>query len=519
MPEVYARTLDLSVPAATDLQAALLSALKEWVGSRWTRQEEWFVPDAPRRLATDDGSIFRWEPFQQGDQALFEFTWRHAHAGDASITWATQVSLVRVGARVGMSIRVWNTGPAPGTPGFLPTTRPRLLASLPARFESRFLGVRLSLTPRTLERRDVSTFVRYELLDSTRRVPLLVITPRQDGSYVVDPLQITEEFLSLAEPIVIADPKITFDFTRELGDRAISCFNGAARLYMPGFSKKDDPFRHPLLLPRRLGDAELRLRYAESLARMSVEDTRPIEDIPRLRDLRAVAYDAREAQVARAFVEAQRRGAEAAEWQALADEYARENDRLRAEVARLQEDNEELDHAVRTLRYRLSQVPRTETDVAVGAPAFAPSSMLEAVELAQAAYDEELRILDSAVTAAADSPYADPAEVFRALQVLAELARRLRQGPLGTNLKDWFLAEGRGLQYRSGISPNSSAAIRAQHVFVDGEERFVCEEHLRFGTAYDPVRCARIYFTSKLDGQGRIVVGHAGRHLDTPKTN
>lgn len=523
MPEVYARTLDLSVSDASHLQHDLLSALEEWVGDRWPAQEDWFEPGVPRRFATDDGSIFRWEPFEDGDQALFEFTWRHAHAEDPSITWATQVSLVRGGPSARMAVRVWNTGPEPGMPGFLPTTRPRLLLSLPARFEARFLGTRLSLLPRVLRKHDVPTLVRYELLDSTRAVPIFLVTPRPDGTFVVDPAQLTGEFLSLAETVVVPDPEITFHLTRELGDKAISCFNGAARLYMPWFSKKDDPFKHPLLLPRRLGDADARLDHARALAQASVRVARPIEDIPRLRDLRAVAYETRQLQVAQAFQDAQRRGAEADEWRDLANQYARDNDRLRAEVARLQEELEERDHAARTLRYRLSQVAQaagaTPAATVGELPELTPGSVLEAVELAQVAYEEELRILSTAVEAAADSPYARPGEISHALGVLARLARTLREGPLGKNLKDWFLREGEGLQYRPGISANSSAAIRAQHVFSDGEERFVCEEHLRFGTSYDPAWCARIYFTSKPDGSGRIVVGHVGRHLDTPKTS
>ena len=128
-----------------------------------------------------------------------------------------------------------------------------------------------------------------------------------------------------------------------------------------------------------------------------------------------------------------------------------------------------------------------------------------------------LLILNKAWRAAEESNYRDPTEIFNALRDMAQVARRARSGPLGKNIKDIFREY--GWSYRAGISESSSKSIRAQHSITEDGNTYECKEHLNFGVSYDPTASARIYFSSDGDEKGRFVVGHVGRHLDTPTTN
>jgi hypothetical protein len=319
--------------------------------------------------------------------------------------------------------------------------------------------------------------------------------------------------------VVVDDPNVTYHLTSELGGKQLSCFNGAARLYMPGFTKTDDPYRHPLLLSHRLSDSRERLRYAESLAHFTVRFARPLPHLARLRDERAVSDEDERRSLELAYESARRQGSEASDWEALAKAYSGENEQLKDRLGALYEDLTDANDTVRRLAYQLKHTKGNDgsRDDSLHVH-FEPQTLLDAVEFARTAFEDDLRVLQSAVDAARQSPYGRPVEVYEALRFLARLAAQLRDGPIGRNLKDVFLQDGAGLKYRQGISKASSEAIREQHRFADGQTKFCCEEHLNFGTSYDPKHCARIYFTSELDADGRLVIGHVGRHLDTPRT-
>jgi hypothetical protein len=43
---------------------------------------------------------------------------------------------------------------------------------------------------------------------------------------------------------------------------------------------------------------------------------------------------------------------------------------------------------------------------------------------------------------------------------------------------------------------------------------FEGEEHIVLGNTYNPRRCLRIYFSSRVPGEARFVIGHVGRHFE-----
>jgi hypothetical protein len=139
-------------------------------------------------------------------------------------------------------------------------------------------------------------------------------------------------------------------------------------------------------------------------------------------------------------------------------------------------------------------------------------TLFDVVEWASESHADVLEFLDSASSSAAQSPYEDPERVRAIFDAMALVGRRRQEGALGTSLKDAFADL--GVDYRAGISRHTPARLRQQHRFTTREGiPFEAEEHIALGGTYDPRRCLRIYFSSRLPDETRFVIAHVGRHF------
>jgi len=513
VPDVFARSLTVVPRPGSHPAEAFSASLREWVGVRWPISQSWFSTAAPASLRADDGSIFRWEPFFEAGRTLIDFTWRHTDASDPAVSWVTGATLLGLPTRMSVTIRVSNTMvPLPGSPPKL-TSRPRLVLELLKHFQVRGVEGELAVECHPLDAQDLPSFVRYELFDHDRTYPVLVLTPSEDGRFVVGPEQLGREFVSLAKAYAITSPEATFALTDELRRRELSVFRGAARLYGPGFTQLADPYRHPLLLPPRLGSADARRSLAEVLAVGTVRSFQLDPAIPLLRDERAVAIDQKRATALAALQRSSE--VDLRDWQAMAQEYADENAELHRRVKDLAAQVSDLDNKVAALRFSLAQRSPGAAPEPVPEVSFSPESVLEVVETARQLYEGQIVFLPSALESAAQSPYQRLEELTRVLGVMAGVSERLRRGPLGRSMKEECAAL--GVDYRAGISKHTSRKLREQFRFQHAGETHICEEHIALGGAtYAPEDCLRIYFCSHA-GEG-ITVAHVGRHKDTDKT-
>ena len=74
------------------------------------------------------------------------------------------------------------------------------------------------------------------------------------------------------------------------------------------------------------------------------------------------------------------------------------------------------------------------------------------------------------------------------------------------------------IDYASGMSKNTPKKMLQQYDFLHDGTVYSCYEHLKHGGTHDPAACLRVYFTTKQRIDGKIVVGHVGRHLDVTST-
>jgi hypothetical protein len=139
--------------------------------------------------------------------------------------------------------------------------------------------------------------------------------------------------------------------------------------------------------------------------------------------------------------------------------------------------------------------------------------LVEVVQDVAESHSDALVFLDSAYAAAAASPYEDPERVRAILDAMGHVARRRRDGVLGTSLREAF--GDLGLDYRGAIARSTPERLRQQYRFPHPERGLVeAEEHIALGNTYDPRRCVRIYFSSRVPNEPRFVIGHVGRHFE-----
>jgi hypothetical protein len=111
-------------------------------------------------------------------------------------------------------------------------------------------GWPLSLTATWVHRPDVDEFLQF-LEHPKRTRPVLALTPRDDGEYLLDPDQLAGELCGAAH-VVRVDREAAYDLSQRVG-RQLSVWGGAARCYRPGFASASPPGRHPLIMPAVLG--------------------------------------------------------------------------------------------------------------------------------------------------------------------------------------------------------------------------------------------------------------------------
>jgi len=520
VPEVYAQHFELEPKPGWDSIEALTGSLRSWVGTKLTEAAEFEFGELPVTREFPDGSILRWEPFEESGTRLLDFGWRHPHPPDPSISWATKLSYFEEGGRAVASLRVFNTGPETGDPRLLLTTRPRLVLQLLEFFNLWCDGARISSSPELLDLDDVPRFVPAVLANSDRRAPALLVTPDEDGCFPISLDEWGREFVTLGKLFALATPQCTYALTDLVGKR-LSVFRAAARVYLPGFRNHDDPLKHPLVLGHRVGVRTERMRLAQWLSALTPRRFREPRRINELRDRRAVAYESARSRILGELAARREEARDAESYREIVDLAVEENRALDERNRALQDELQEARAKIEWLRSENSRLSRrlADSDLQPGysgefeVPELEASSVLVAVENAAAIHGDHVLFLPSAMDSARESIYRRPKEVSRILAVLAQVAEQMNQpGGLGRSLSDAFREQ--NVDYRASIGATSSKRIRKVHQFQHDGNTFECYEHLCLGGTYDPADCLRVYFTSRQQLAGRLVVGHVGRHLE-----
>jgi hypothetical protein len=313
-----------------------------------------------------------------------------------------------------------------------------------------------------------------------------------------------------AHVVALANHAASFALSDAVGDRTLGAYWGAARIYRPGF-RHDAPAppapvatmsliaiaTHVALMEPLFRTSDALETIRGHLARTPLPTWQVTPELQRLRDERtatlatSVLLDGGAA-VSAAPLDAHR---------ALVGE-------LRDRLRRMERERNDLLADFEDARRA------SDDDTEDRAPTETPVQVL--LDVADQ-FSDVLVVHPRAVQSASESVYEDLDALRAALTALGTLARATRAGSIGKGLRDAFAAH--GVPFIPGFSESTGLRLQRQYVRTWDGVTYSCGEHLALGISYDPRHCLRVHFCLQPRlPDGRILIGHCGRHLDTKST-
>lgn len=510
---VYATRFDVE---AEDGVSEVLSKYKDWIVGNYRNRralpEFKFDPEvagAPEGLPT--GHLLSSSIFHDGDERAVRIRWSFPDDNDAGLRWANEMRVGQFGERCGVehliSIESVEYSVAPTKLLF---GSPRAVRDICTTSFAYVGQMQVRAAPYPLKQDGLNAFLTL-LTSELRKLPVVLLSPYAGGELnQIDPVQLARNLAGVAVVVCVEDPELTWDFANQVG-RQLSCFNGAARIYWPGFSRVSDARSHRLFLGSWIEQA------GPVVAARTIERT--------IFAVAAFRYvpDSRIADLIRRT--------EAAERQKLlvkkketGDDFWADYERDLAQLDEAEKKIEELTAENANLRAN-QQVFFTaglggpdEHQPPEEAEELSFSSVAEAVQTA-ATRLSNVEILDTAISAAEASPFQRPYDIFKALTDLDEIVEAWRenykQNGSGGDLLQHLRNRGWGKRSSMHISSTTRGRFGSHYEFEYQGKKQLFEPHVTIG-AGDPNSCASIHFIFDQE-RLKMVVAHAGKHL--PNTN
>lgn len=142
-------------------------------------------------------------------------------------------------------------------------------------------------------------------------------------------------------------------------------------------------------------------------------------------------------------------------------------------------------------------------------------SLEDVAQAVEAEMADSILLTKNARKSMADSPYNSPANVYEAFRVLHEFFPVMFSGNLPMKTVNEEL-EKHGIEYSPHMSDTTMSVSHDYDARYKGRKADF-NKHLKIGTSRKPERAFRIHFEWDED-EKKIVIHHAGRHLETQST-
>lgn len=394
----------------------------------------------------------------------------------------------------------------------------------------------LQVEPRPMYLQDVDTFLNL-LQYPERNFPVVWLTARnENGDYVVDPDPVADWLVGVAHVIASQNPDVSTAVGEKL-PRFLNCFDGAARIYWPGFSTDDSQYHHQLWLPHEIEEIEQQRKkgFREELLSTIADITtnRIVDGVVRWSDVSKLR--------SRSQIESLRGQEDATLDLEFAEEMFDTIDDLEARKEALQEEldnaRDDLDTARNQVQYWRSQY----LDLASGngheeerrPEQSPPSSLSSAVERALERYgpsemeespsSEELRSdevtlwVPRSVQRDVEDHFEDPASAYNALEWIATTFHHAKTGQQSCSDFDKSCRGASEFSYSAHQSETTMGQYPEDYTMQWNGEKRILKRHVGKGAGKDPRYTIRIafFFDEELEV---VVVGYIGQHQRTPAT-
>lgn len=510
---VYACRFDV---AAENGIEGVLSTYRDWIVEHYRQRRDLaafnFDPEVEGYAESiPENHSLSSSTFIDGDQRAVSLRWSFPDDNDAGLKWANEVRVGQFGDRCGVEHLIfiesveYNIAPAKLIFGSPRAVRD-ICVSAPAYIgEMQVRAEPYALAPDGLD--DLLTLLESDL----RSLPVVLLSPSSRGEpNQIESGSLARHLAGVAVVVRLDDPELTWDFADEVG-RQLSCFNGAARIYWPGFSTVSDPRSHRLFL-----GAWIEQVGPVVAARMIERAIFAVAAFRYLPDNRIVDLIRRTeaAERQKLLIEKKETGEDFwAEYDrdlARLDDAEKKLEELKAENANLRA-NQQVFFAEGAVAEELSQPEEFEE--------LSFSTVAEAVNAA-AARCRNIEVLDSASAAAASSPFRRPYDIYRALndlnEIVDEWTKNREERGSGGDLVQHLRDHGWGKRSSLRISDTTRGKFGSHYEFEHDGYKQMFEPHITIG-AGDPNSCASIHFLFDQE-RSKMVIGYVGKHLPNTKT-
>jgi hypothetical protein len=521
MVQLYAARFEIpkqgsGQPASPDEVVRALT--RAWIESwykRWKGLEVQLPPELKNFEPTQGHNIQAASERTDSGESCWALIWRYPHPEDESLLWLARVvfSENASSCEFALTLQLDSTR-LQFRPPILTLRSPRLVGGIAASFDCRVGPQKVTGTSIPLATADVDNFVRRDLVDPSRSLPLIVVSRRaSNDDFVVDPDRLAAKLVGLAVVYALSERGTSYRLTDLLPPR-LSCYNGAVRVYWPGFSSEDPPTKHPLYHPDIIAriteqGALLEDRLFDRLARISA--FRYVDGPITSRVLQASKTKQKERQVRQ--LEDLR--------DSLGKDYQARIDEILGTLAQREEIIRSLEDENRLLKERLSDWRLYQSPASSEPTANVPiaeegelGSVAEAVARAKTRFSDSLDFWPSALESAGASRSERYESVFQALEILHRVASdyfaALDKGASMGRFEDQFAPY--RIKYSARESQTTGTKFRQQRTFTNDDRSLFMERHLTIGGG-DRQDTVQIFF--EIDPSARrFIVGYCGIHLD-----
>lgn len=518
MRTVYAVSLGLSTRNDTLKASDLLST---WIEGWYKRRGVNFSPpslDATGASSHEpaEGHLFRCSVralTREPAKKLLEIDWHYPDDYDKGLAWSIRVRMIVGPAAATITLQLAVVGTQFSIqPASIKLGPPRIARELTSLASATLGGYPYSSFPQTV-RAEALEPVCELLLDAKRPFPVVLVShDLATERPLIDVDRLAGGVAGLMRVYELADKWAAFRLTEEFG-KPFSCYAGAVRIYWPGLTLADDPFKHPAWMPWRLRQ----LTHTDELA-------------AQLFSTGAEATSFR-------FFEP----ADLAELRSELDEEERNARRNESsdDADQLLEQLVEAEDVLKALRQQLTlsqtenRTLRQNLDALIGAPNTAPeepppgpaeegdadepASVADAVAAVQG-QSKYLMFLESAIESAKSTPYRTPSRALQALQAIDEVANLwvvgLSGGKNAGPLKNLFRQ--RGFDYKDDVSQTSRGKWGGEYEAKYNGQTIDISPHITIG-AKQADTCLSIHMHWDKESK-KVVIAHVGRHKTNTKT-
>ena len=421
---------------------------------------------------TDDVMV-QWRSLGAGPNRVWRLVFEHPGEDDEWV-WRTTVWIAQYVGSVAATVRIGLVATGNKLIEARPELgRPRVVEELVRELGPEADRRVLSPDPWLITERNLPELHQL-VMEPDRRLPVVLVSPwSQTGRPVVDPASLATQLVGIAHVATFSSPQVTWSWT-DLVSRRDSVFNGAVRLYWPGFGS--EKARSSYLWMRLVIDQiESGQGFAPYLLRRLGQAAVLAVPRPALESrLRTLADDERR-QVLEVRLQQARGVSDDTEWLDYFDEVLAQRDELERRVEELEDENAavrdnfaEVAASIASMKSGTGDTAWSETDT--------PESVAEAMdwieELAESAwYRGRVRVEPAALAAGRSfSSYRRPRELARAVQAVLEAGALYHDNKLGTSPGEFFSRRGFGY----GAQP---------------------QPHLKVDDHTSPDQCLRVYWS------------------------